>query len=151
MTRWEMAEAYRKQSFNCAQCVLLSFGDLTGLTEETAKAIAGGLGGGFGGCKEEEACGALSGAVLVLGLLVPHTQADDLDAKRRVYEAAAEFRRRFAERFGCTRCGGLLALEPKPEDRQLAERLGSRRICAAFIAETVVLLEAYLKELRLMD
>lgn len=150
MTRWEMAEAYRKQSFNCAQCVLLSFGDLTGLTEETAKAIAGGLGGGFGGCKEE-ACGALSGAVLVLGLLVPHTQADDLDAKRQVYEAAAEFRRRFAEWFGCTRCGGLLALEPKPEDRQLAERLGSRRICAAFIAETVVLLEAYLKELRLMD
>ena len=150
MTRWEMAEAYRKQSFNCAQCVLLSFGDLTGLTEETAKAIAGGLGGGFGGCKEE-ACGALSGAVLVLGLLVPHTQADDLDAKRRVYEAAAEFRRRFAERFGCTRCGGLLALQPKPADRPLAARLGSRRSGAAFIAETVVLLEAYLKELRLMD
>ena len=87
MTRWEMAEAYRKQSFNCAQCVLLSFGDLTGLTEETAKAIAGGLGGGFGGCKEE-ACGALSGAVLVLGLLVPHTQADDLDAKLETFKEA---------------------------------------------------------------
>ncbi len=43
MTRWEMAEAYRKKSFNCAQCVLLSFGDLTGLTEEKAKAIAGGM------------------------------------------------------------------------------------------------------------
>ena len=150
MTRWEIAEAYRKKSFNCAQCVLLSFGDLTGLSEETAKAIAGGLGGGFGGCREE-ACGALSGAVLVLGLLMPHTQAEDLDAKNRVYAATAEFRRRFAERFGCTRCGGLLSLEPKPEDRQLTERLGSRRICAAFITETVVLLETYLKELGLME
>ncbi len=89
--------------------------------------------------------------MLVLGLLVPHTQADDLDAKRLVYEAAAEFRRRFAERFGCTRCGGLLSLEPKQEDLQLAGRLGSQRICAAFIVETVMLLEAYLKELRLMS
>ena len=146
----EKAAQYHAQGFNCAQSVLASCGEYTGLDERAALAIAGGLGGGFGGCKEE-ACGALSGAVLVLGLLVPHTQADDLDAKRQVYEAAAEFRRRFAERFGGTRCGGLLALEPKPEDRQLAERLGSRRICAAFIAETVVLLEAYLKELRLMD
>ena len=32
-----------------------------------------------------------------------------------------------------------------------AERLGSRRICAAFITETVVLLETYLKELGLME
>lgn len=150
MERFEKADLYRKKDFNCAQCVLAAFGDLTGLPEETALAIAGGLGGGFGGC-QAEACGALSGGVLVLGLLVPHTAENDLNAKRKVYDAAAEFRRRFVERFGCARCGELLELEPRPEDRALADKLGSRRICAAFIVEAVRILEEYLRELDLCD
>ena len=69
--RMKLANAYHDKKFNCAQSVLLAFGDKTGLDEKTARAIAGGMGGGVGGCKEE-ICGALSGAVLALGMLLPH-------------------------------------------------------------------------------
>ncbi|MDD3346491.1 C-GCAxxG-C-C family protein [Oscillibacter sp.] len=145
MTRRERADAYRKRDFNCAQCVLAAFGDLTGVPEETALSIAGGLGGGVGGT-QEELCGALSGALLVLGMLVPHTGENDLAAKRRVYDKAAELRRRFVSRFGCTRCGALLATEPSVADREMAQALGSRRICAVFIVEAVRILEEFLSE-----
>lgn len=148
MTRWEKADMLRKKDYNCAQCLLAAFEDLTGLPRETSLAIAGGLGGGIGGC-QAEVCGALSGAVLVLGMLTPHVHDNDLAEKRRAYDVAAEFRRRFMARFTCARCGELLAMEPRPEDREMATALGSRRICAVFIAEAARLLEEYLRELGL--
>ena len=44
--RMKKADAFQKMNFNCAQSVLAAFGDLTGLDDETAKKVAGGLGGG---------------------------------------------------------------------------------------------------------
>ncbi len=145
MKREELADALRRKDYNCAQSVLAAFGDLTGLPEETALAVAGGLGGGIGGSRDE-VCGALSGAELVVGLLYPHTAPNDLDGKKLVYEKAAEVRRRFLARFGAVRCGELLEREHSPEDWQQAQALGSRRICAVFIVEAVRILEEFLLE-----
>ena len=114
--RMKLANAYHDKKFNCAQSVLLAFGDKTGLDEKTARAIAGGMGGGVGGCKEE-ICGALSGAVLALGMLLPHVEEDDQAAKERIYGTVSEFRRRFTERFGYCRCGDLLNNEASEADR----------------------------------
>ena len=146
--RMELANACHNKKFNCAQSVLLAFCDKTGLDEKTARAIAGGMGGGVGGCKEE-ICGALSGAVLTLGMLLPHVEEDDQAAKERVYAVTAEFRRRFMERFGWCRCGELLANEASEADRKWAAELGAERVCPVFIMETVRLLEDYLQELGL--
>ena len=143
--RQKVADDCRKKDFNCAQCLLTAFGDLTGLPYETGLAVAGGLGGGIG-CKEE-VCGALSGAILVLGLLVPHTKDNDLETKRHIYDVAAEFRRRFVERFGCARCLELLDTQQSEADWAMAAELKSRRICAVFIVEAVRMLEEYLREL----
>ena len=68
--RMKKADAFQKQNFNCAQSVLAAFGDLTGLDDETAKKIAGGLGGGMGGCRSE-VCGALSGAIFYAPIKIP--------------------------------------------------------------------------------
>ena len=51
--------------YNCAQSVLIAFSDITGITDLTAGKIASGFGGGIG--KTQEICGALSGAVMVIG------------------------------------------------------------------------------------
>ena len=146
--RMELANTCHNKKFNCAQSVLLAFCDKTGLDEKTARAIAGGMGGGVGGCKEE-ICGALSGAVLTLGMLLPHVEEDDQAAKERVYAVTAEFRRRFMERFGWCRCGELLTNEASEADRKWAAELGAERVCPVFIMETVRLLEDYLQELGL--
>ena len=146
--RMKLANAYHDKKFNCAQSVLLAFGDKTGLDEKTARAIAGGMGGGVGGCKEE-ICGALSGAVLALGMLLPHVEEDDQAAKERIYGTVSEFRRRFTERFGYCRCGELLNNEASEADRKWADEIGAERVCPVFIMETVRMLEDYLQELGL--
>ncbi len=146
--RMKLANAYHDKKFNCAQSVLLAFGDKTGLDEKTARAIAGGMGGGVGGCKEE-ICGALSGAVLALGMLLPHVEEDDQAAKERIYGTVSEFRRRFTERFGYCRCGDLLNNEASEADRKWADEIGAERVCPVFIMETVQMLEDYLQELGL--
>ena len=73
MDRCAAAYAYHKQGYNCAQSVAGAFADLTGTAPEQLMAAMGGFGGGVGG-SHEELCGAVSGGVLVLSLLHPHTE-----------------------------------------------------------------------------
>ena len=143
--RQKLAIERHDLGFNCAQSVVAAFEEITGLPKETGLAAAGGLGAGLG--SREEVCGALSGAVVVLGLLVPHIKENDPERKQFVYDAVAELRRRFAERFGYTRCCELLESKQSDEDWAIAESLGSTKVCPVFIMESVRILEEYLGEL----
>ena len=91
MDRCAAAYAYHKQGYNCAQSVAGAFADLTGTAPEQLMAAMGGFGGGVGG-SHEELCGAVSGGVLVLSLLHPHTDGEDRAGKVRLYAQAKEFR-----------------------------------------------------------
>jgi len=66
------------------------------------------FGGGIGGCGST--CGALSGAVLVLGAFFGRTRPHPRD-KRQAYSAAAEVFRSFRESFHSTQCWELTADE----------------------------------------
>ena len=90
--------------YNCAQSVLTSCREYTGLDDQTALAVSAGLGGG---CRCDEICGAVSGGVMALGLSNPFTDAKDLDAKERIATLAKSFTAAFRERFGCLRCAEL--------------------------------------------
>ena len=57
---------------NCAQAVIGAFCGDYGLDTDTALRIAGGLGSGV---RNAEICGAVSGAVLVIGLKYGHDKA----------------------------------------------------------------------------
>ena len=52
--------------FNCAQAVLTSHCQEYGLSDEMAKKIAGGFGAGMG--YNSEVCGAVTGALMLIGL-----------------------------------------------------------------------------------
>ena len=106
----------------------------------------GGFGGGVGG-SHEELCGAVSGGVLVLSLLHPHTDGEDRAGKVRLYAQAKEFRRRFQEVFGLTRCGDLLRARPGVTERNPAsQRLGVTAHCDNMIVTAVEILEQMLQE-----
>ena len=66
MNRVEKAEALFMSGCNCSQAVFAAFADEFGLSEELAKKVACGLGGGVG--RMREVCGAVSGAAMVLGM-----------------------------------------------------------------------------------
>lgn len=54
--RCRAAKAYREKGLNCAQCLLATFRDVAGLTEQQALGLGAGLGGGV-------RCGGICGAV----------------------------------------------------------------------------------------
>lgn len=146
MDRCALAYDYHKRGYNCAQSVAAAFADAVGWTPEQLFAAAGSFGGGFGG-SHQEACGAVSGALLVLGVLYPFTREGDQEAKRRVYALAKDFRQRFFDVFGYTRCGELLKARPGVSERTpAAMRLGITAHCDIMIVAAVELLETLLRQ-----
>ena len=75
MTHMEKAQALRADTnahYNCAQAVLIPFAAEMGLSEEQAK----NLGAHFGsGMRHGSTCGAITGALMVLGMLGYDEQA----------------------------------------------------------------------------
>ena len=103
------------------------------------------LGGGVGG-SHEELCGALSGGVLVLGLLTPQVPGGQ-ESRKALYARTQEFRRRFQEVFGLTRCGDLLRARPGVSEKTPASaRLGVTAHCDNMIVTAVEILEQMLAE-----
>lgn len=146
MDRCAQAYEYHKAGYNCAQAVAGAFADLTGLEPKQMMAAMGGFGGGVGG-SHCELCGAVSGGVLVLSLLNPHTDGADKAGKAALYAKAKEFRRRFEEVFGLTRCGDLLKARPGVTDKNPAsQRLGVTAHCDNMIVTAVEILEQMLSE-----
>ena len=89
----EEAVKLHGQGLNCAQCVLTACGKYTGLDEDTARRIAAGFGGGV---RSGEICGAISGAVMALGL------AEEDRAK--ISAAARQCVEDFRQQYGFVRC-----------------------------------------------
>ena len=101
MNRYEQAVAYHHKGFNCCQSVLAAYSDLTGLSQQASFD----MGGGFGaGAQTGELCGAITGAILTLGMLTPVDPQDPVGSKRRTGALAKEFQKRFQEKFGDLRC-----------------------------------------------
>lgn len=91
----EKAVAFHASGLNCAQSVLSSLEPYTHLSEDIAKRIAEGFGGGV---RCGEICGSVTGAVMALGLVKERPIVDDVQA----------FTQKFRETEGCLRCQELL-------------------------------------------
>ena len=74
--------------------------------------LATGLGGGLGGTREEM-CGALSGGVLLIGLLFGRESASEDDTQ--AYELSERYWERFLAAMGATQCARLREAIEAPE------------------------------------
>lgn len=74
----------------CAQAVLLAFSDLLEADEKTLAALSRPFGGGMG--RLRLTCGAVSGAVMALGLFFPGSDKSALYALVQEYAARSEAR-----------------------------------------------------------
>lgn len=140
MDRCALAMEYHKKGYNCCQSVVTACKDLTGLSERDSLAVAGGFGRGVGG--GEELCGAVSGAVMALSLLAPHTDENDPWEKQRIYTITKKLQAEFREKFENLRCKELLAGGLEVDGRfPTAKRLGLDKPCQVFIVTAVELVE----------
>jgi C_GCAxxG_C_C family probable redox protein len=104
----ETANRLHEAGFNCSQSVFATLAPDLGLERETALKIAAPLGGGI--CRTGEICGAVSGALLAIGLKYG-SEVPDPTAKERVYRLGRQFMEHFAERHGSTSCRDLLGCD----------------------------------------
>ncbi len=100
----ENLEKMHDEGFNCAQCVACAFCDKFDVDEKTVKAAMSGFGGG---CRSGEICGAVSGAVMALGMMVPHITPNNLDEKARNGELTKELVQRFKDKYEYLTCRDL--------------------------------------------
>ena len=102
MDRSEVAVNKFKEGYCCSQSVLFSFCDNLGFDEDLALKIANGFGAGMG--RRQEVCGAVSGAIMVLGLVYGRGINDEKDKHEFTYSKVQEFTGRFEEKYGSVIC-----------------------------------------------
>ncbi len=106
MNRQEKAVNKFKEGFNCAQSVLYSYADEFGLSKDLATKIATGFGGGMG--RKQEVCGAVTGALMVIGLMYGRGDEEGKDKQETTYSKVQLFIDFFINEFGTVNCKGLL-------------------------------------------
>ncbi|MDR2551774.1 MAG: C-GCAxxG-C-C family protein [Treponema sp.] len=136
MTRTESALEGFNRGFNCAQAVLSAFAGDLGMDRETAMRIASGFGAGLG--RKREICGAVSGAVMVLGLARGGGETPEKvkENNREIYRKIQEITGPFAEEKGSLICMDLLKGCTVPPGGDLRQRC-----CAGLVALSCSLLE----------
>ncbi len=142
--RISTAVARFAEGFNCSQAVLSAYAGMFGLDDATALRLAVGLGGGMG--RMGNACGAVTGAMLVLGLRFG-AASPDRQAKEAAYARVRQFAEQFAARHGSLCCRDLLGCDlSRPEDLQRAtdENLFGA-VCPNFVRSACEILEDLLR------
>lgn len=145
MTHKEKALSYFANNFNCSQGVFAAFATEMGIDEELALKLGTEFGGG---ARCGQMCGAVSGALLVLGLKHGHYHSSDLEEKAKAYALAVEFNKRFSEKHGTIVCKELLGYDLSvPEDVSIIkEKDLFHTICPTMIADAAEIVEQILGE-----
>lgn len=92
--------------FTCSAAIFSTFSRQLGLNEEIARKVACGFGAGIS--RTGNICGAVSGAILVIGLKYGKANAGDDHATEKTRALVREFIRQFTERHGSINCTDLL-------------------------------------------
>jgi len=134
------AVEYFSGNYNCAQSVLLAMQEYYGIPSGgLIPKIATPFGGGIGRCGS--LCGALTGAVLAIGLKYG-TETTNLKEKEKSYKLARKLYERFVKAWGTPFCRELIGYDLN-DPKQLEElRRASIRDnkCARFVQKSVEIL-----------
>ena len=103
------AEEMFKKGYMCSQAVFASFSEMLGLEKEMALKIGSGFGGGI--ARKQEVCGAVSGAVMIIGLKYGKVQPGDNISHEKTYSVIDNFCRKFIERNKSINCYEILGCD----------------------------------------
>ena len=131
---------------NCAQAVVLAFEDITGLDPVLAAKLSSSFGGGMG--RMREVCGAVSGMLMVAGLLYGYAEPGEQDADKKVhYALVQELAARFREEAGSIVCREILKNPPSdPNPSPRTAEYYKTRPCARMVMLAARILDDYIAE-----
>ena len=137
----EEADGYFKGEFNCCQAIIMTYGPEFGLSKDIGMRMGTGFAGGV--ARHGEVCGAVTGAIMVLGLKHGMTGESDDKARDDTYELVSEFINKFKIMNGSIRCRDLLNCNLSTlEGRQIAkEKDLFNTLCPRFVTDAAEILE----------
>ncbi|MFW5972229.1 MAG: C-GCAxxG-C-C family protein [Bacillota bacterium] len=106
MTKKEIAISKFTDGYNCSQSVLYSFCDFLNFDPDLALKISCGFGAGMG--RKEEVCGAISGGIMILGLLYGRENNQESTLTEDTYSKTKYLIDQFTEKQGTISCRKLL-------------------------------------------
>jgi C_GCAxxG_C_C family probable redox protein len=107
------AEGYAAEGFLCSEAVLLALSESMGVESEFIPRIATGFAAGV--ARTGNVCGALSGAIMGLGLRYGR-DAPTTEPGRRPYWFSRRLAEAFEEAYGSVTCPGILDLDLNDPD-----------------------------------
>ena len=145
MNHAEKAVEYYNNKFNCSQGVFTAFATEMGMDEKLALKIATNFGGGE---RKGELCGAVAGALMVLGLKCGHCDSADAEGKAKAYAVSEEFMNRFIKENCSVVCRDLLGYDlTKKEDLAIImEQNLFRTLCPKMVESAARILDEMMAE-----
>ena len=110
---------FKEGGYNCCQAVVLAYNDVFGIDDQTAAAVSSGFGGGMG--RMREVCGAVSGMVMLAGLIRPATDPSVKEWRTANYALVQEMAGEFKAINGSIVCKELLGLVPMGSSQQIPQ------------------------------
>ena len=145
-SRRERASRLFREGYNCSQAVVLAFEDLLPIPREQAAKLASSFGGGMG--RLREVCGAVSGVLIVAGLLYGYETPERGDVKLNHYARVQALALSFEQMHGSLICRELLGLDCLHDPPAPAPRTADfyrKRPCEGMIRDAAGILEDYLR------
>jgi len=132
-------------NFNCCQAILATYGPEFGLSEETALKLATGFGAGIS--YTGNTCGAVTGALMVIGLKHGKVKAGDDTAKEKTNYLCNKFISEFEEKNGSVICNKLLNIDISNRDEleMAKEKMLFTTLCPKLVDSSGKILEKILK------
>jgi C_GCAxxG_C_C family probable redox protein len=130
------------QGFSCSQSVFCAFAPKLGIAEETALKLSSPFGGGV--AHQGQVCGAVTGALLALGL---GRGSATVEEKDETYRLAEDFIKRFQERHCTIVCRELIGHDISiPDGLQSArEQNVFETVCPGLVKDAAELVSEFLK------
>ncbi|MFW8601670.1 C-GCAxxG-C-C family protein [Desulfobacterota bacterium M19] len=104
--RIKTEDCYVNQKMCCSESIIYALNHALngGLQDETAMRVGAGFCGGMGA---NEGCGALNGAIFVLGLLLTANENHSRRTNKKIRSASAELHNKFKKKFKYEKCADL--------------------------------------------
>ena len=143
MNHAEYAAELFLNGYNCAQAVAVAFCDVTGMEEKFTAKLASSFGGGMG--RMREVCGAVSGMLMVAGVLDGYDAKDDDSAKMAHYALVQELAGQFREQVGSIVCREILKNPPSdPAPTPRTAEFYQMRPCARMVYIAAEIMDNYI-------
>lgn len=131
--------------YNCAQAIAVAFSDVTELDKNFSAKMASSFGGGMG--RMREVCGAVSGMLMVAGLLYGYDTPGDDVRKKAHYTLVQELAGKFREQVGSIVCREILKNPPSdPAPSPRTAEYYAQRPCARMVLTAGQILDEYISD-----